>query len=176
MPKELEQLCEKRRETKRKIIQQPKSAILKEEYKMLNFKVKKGVKKTKQNQLENKIKQLESDFRANNSHNLFKTVRDLSGKPRKTLNVVKDKKGVKHTLAHEVLKCWENHFKEHLNTEFPHDSAAINNTNIPHNDQNHIEDINKEEIRKAIRTIIWYRHCHLGSFKIWGRTNDRYAS
>ena len=118
---------------------------------MLNTKVKKGVKKTKQNQLENKIKQLESDFRANSSHNLFKTVRDLSGKPRKTLNVVKDKKGVKHTLAHEVLKCWENHFKEHLNTEFPRDSAAINNINIPHNDQNHIEDINKEEIRKAIR-------------------------
>ena len=67
------------------------------------------------------------------------------------LYVVKDKKGVKHTLAHEVLKCWENHFKEHLNTEFPRDSAAINNINIPHNDQNHIEDINKEEIRKAIR-------------------------
>ena len=84
MPKELEQLCEKRRETKRKLIQQPKSAILKEEYKMLNFEVKKGVKKTKKKQLENKIKQLESDFRANNSHNLFKTVRDLSGKLRKT--------------------------------------------------------------------------------------------
>ena len=89
-------------------MQQPKSAILKEEYKMLNTEVKERVKKIKQNQLENKIKQLEIDFRANNSYNLFKMVRDLSGKPRKTLNVVKDKTGIKHTLAHEVLKCWEN--------------------------------------------------------------------
>ena len=30
MPKELEQLCEKRREARRKMVQQPKSAILKE--------------------------------------------------------------------------------------------------------------------------------------------------
>ena len=66
---------------------------------------------------------------------------------------MKDKKGVKHTLAQEVLKCWENGFKEHLNTEFPHDSAAINNINILHNDQNHIEDINNEEMRKAIREM-----------------------
>ena len=145
MPKELEQLCERRREARRKMIQQPKSAIFKEEYKMLNTEVKNGVKKTKQNQLENKIKQLESDFRANNSHNLFKTLRNFSGKSRKTLNVVKDKKGVKHTLAHEVLKCLENHFKEHLNAELPRDSAAIDNINIPHNDQNHIKDINIKE-------------------------------
>ena len=85
MPKELKQLCEKRREVRCKMMQQPKSATLKEEYKILNTEVKEGVKKVKQNQLENKIKQLESDFRANNSYNLFKTVQDLSGKPRKTL-------------------------------------------------------------------------------------------
>ena len=36
MPKKLEQLREERREARRKMIQQPKSAILKEEYKMLN--------------------------------------------------------------------------------------------------------------------------------------------
>ena len=63
---------------------------------------------------------------------------------------MKDKKAVKHTLEHEVLKYWEKHFKEQLNTEFPCDSAAINNINISHNDQSHIEHINKEEIRKAI--------------------------
>ena len=47
--------------------------------------------------------------------------------------VKKGVKCVKHTLAIEVLKCWENHFKEHLNTELPRGSAAINNINIPHN-------------------------------------------
>ena len=58
MPKELEQLCEKRREAKRKMIQQPKSAILKEEYKMLNFGVKKGVKKKNKTNLKIKSNNL----------------------------------------------------------------------------------------------------------------------
>ena len=57
MPKELERICEKRREARRTVIQQPKPGKLTEEFKMLNTKVKKGVK------------------------------------------------GVKHTLALEVLKC-----------------------------------------------------------------------
>ena len=47
MPKKLEQLREERREARRKMIQQPKSAILKEEYKMLNSEVKKADKKNK---------------------------------------------------------------------------------------------------------------------------------
>ena len=47
MLKQLEKLCEKRREARRAVIQQPKSGKLKEEYKMLNTKVKKGVKDVK---------------------------------------------------------------------------------------------------------------------------------
>ena len=56
------------------MIQQPKSAILKEEYKILNTEVKKGVKKQNKTNLKIKSNNLKVILE-NNSHNLFKTVR-----------------------------------------------------------------------------------------------------
>ena len=75
--------------------------------------------------MEKRIEQLEVDFKQNNSHNLFKAVKEMEGKPRKVLNAVKDKDGKKHTNARKVLKCWEEHFDSHLNTEFPHEHSAL---------------------------------------------------
>ena len=52
-------------------------------------KQKKIKQKTKQKkQLEEKIKKLEDDFKKKDSHNLFKSVRELEGKPKKSLMVV----------------------------------------------------------------------------------------
>jgi len=31
----------------------------------------------------------------------------------------------KHIQLDEVLKLWEDHFKKHLNTSYPHDGNAI---------------------------------------------------
>ena len=56
------------------MIQQPKSAILKEEYKILNTEVKKGVKKQNKTNLKIKSNNLKVILE-NNIHNLFKTVR-----------------------------------------------------------------------------------------------------
>lgn len=58
--------------------------------------VKREVKKAKENktknkkkkQLEEKIKKLGDDFKKKDSHNLFKSVRELEGKPKKSLMVV----------------------------------------------------------------------------------------
>ena len=55
---------------------------------------------------------------------MFKAIREIEGKPRKTLLAVKDKHGVKHTIQEEVLIIWKDHFENHLNTEFPHNSKA----------------------------------------------------
>ena len=55
-----------------------------------------------------KIKQLELDHKHNNSHNLFRTVRELEGKPRKPMSAVKDKQGNTHTDKKEVLNVGKN--------------------------------------------------------------------
>jgi len=57
---------------------------------------------------------------------LFKTVRELEGRPQKALTMVKDKQGEKHSQLHELITCWEEHFKIYLNTSFPHDPNAVN--------------------------------------------------
>ena len=44
--------------------------------------------------------------------------------------VVKNQKQDKTTKTGEVLKIWKDHFKQHLNTEFPHDENVIQS--IPH--------------------------------------------
>ena len=69
--------------------------------------VKKEVKEANRKQLDGKIKKLEDDFKKNDSHNLFKTVRELEGKPRKSLVVVKNQKKGKTTKIEEVLKIWK---------------------------------------------------------------------
>ena len=70
-----------------------------EKYKQANRDVKKEVQKFKKSELKKKtINSLEEDYQRNNSHNLFQTVRDLENKPRKPLNIIQDKNGVKNLI------------------------------------------------------------------------------
>ena len=55
------------------------------------------------NNITSKIDKLEEDFRKNDSHNLFKTVRELEELPKKSLNIVKDANGVKQTDPESVM-------------------------------------------------------------------------
>ena len=57
---------------------------------------------------------MEQDFQQNNSYNLFKTVKELEGIPKKTIHAVIHKQGKKLTDINSVLKCWKEHFQEHL--------------------------------------------------------------
>ena len=135
LPQSIEVLCEERRQARLQTLNKPKVAIYRKKYHTLNKKVTTAVRKHKRKMLEQKVEQLEDDSHHNRSHNLFKAVRDMEGKPKKPLNIVschllsvsvKDKKGETHTNTAEVLNCWEDHFSQHLNTEFPHDPTAIN--------------------------------------------------
>ena len=126
LPQSIEVLCKEKRQTRLQTVNKPKVAIYRKKYHTLNKKVTTAVRKHKRKMLEQKVKQLEDDFHHNRSHNLFKTVREMEGKPQKTLNIVKDEKGETHTNTAEVLNCWEDHFSQHLNTEFHHDPTAIN--------------------------------------------------
>ena len=79
------------------MISNPLSAEKRTLYRSANKVVKGAAKAQKQNALECKIKQLELAHKHNNSHNLFRTVRELEGKPRKPMSAVKDKQGNTHT-------------------------------------------------------------------------------
>ena len=111
------------------------------------------VKKAKRKQLDEKIIKLEDDFKKNYLHNLFKTVRELEGKPRENLMFVKNQKKDKTTKTEEVLKIWKDNFRQHLNTEFSHDEnilQSIPNTTPGTEPSPEELTTTKEEVRKAI--------------------------
>ncbi|KAK3888678.1 hypothetical protein Pcinc_007291 [Petrolisthes cinctipes] len=115
-----------RREARLKYLKQPSNNELRENYRTINRQVKSEVLQQKRLTMEKKVEQLERDFKNNNSHNLFKTVRELEKKPYRQLNTIKDKNGTIQCEQEEVLRCWQDHFTTQLNTEFPHNDEAPN--------------------------------------------------
>ena len=151
MSPDLEMLCERRRSLRLKYLNEPNSGTIHSEYRAINKEVKNKVKACKTEQLRKKVEELESDFQNSNSHNLFKAVRNLESKPPKALTAAKDKEGTPKTKLDEVLTCWEEYFKEHLNTEFPHDNSALDTIPDPPQDAEPSLDISVDEIRAAIK-------------------------
>ena len=153
LPRCIEEACEQRRRARIEMVSNPLSAEKRALYQSANKVVKAAVKAQKQNALECKIKQLELDHKHNNSHNLFRTVRELEGKPRKPMSAVKDKQGNTHTDKKEVLKCWEEHFSAHLNTAFPHQPPAIDEIPGPPEEADDLPPISLEEIEQAVNKM-----------------------
>ena len=150
---EVEIACERRRKARIEMLHNPADKVMAEQYKELNKVVKTAVKEQKAKNLQAQIEELEADFKSNNSHNLFKSVREMEGKSKKVYNAIRDRDGVMHTNTAEVLQCWKNHFEQHLNTEFPHDPDAM--AEIPGGrwETNPQTEVTKEEIEKAIKRM-----------------------
>ena len=153
LPHSVEQLCDERRKSRQLLLNDTQSDALKMQYKDLNKRVKSEIKAHKRKNLDCKVEELEASFRENDSFNLFKAVKDLENKPRKSLSAVKDKQGKTHTNKTKILKCWEEHFKAHLNTAFPYEPGAINDIPEPPEDADSLPDIEKSEILKAVKKL-----------------------
>ena len=73
-------------------------------YQNLNKQAKAAVRSAKKSDLQKKVAKLEENFRKNDSFNLFKNVKDLEGKQKRSPPVIKDDNGVKHFKSDEILK------------------------------------------------------------------------
>lgn len=82
MPIETTELCNDRRKARLAMLTDP-STENKESFRKLNREVKNAVRRIKNYSLEGKVLQLEEHFQRNESHHLFKSVRELEGKPKK---------------------------------------------------------------------------------------------
>ena len=76
MPIETTELCNDRRKARLAMLTDP-STENKESYRKLNREVKNAVRRIKNHSLEGKVLQLEEHFQRNESHHLFKSVRNL---------------------------------------------------------------------------------------------------
>ena len=73
--------------------------------------------------------------------------------PKKTIHTVTDKQGKKLTNINSVLKRWKEHFEEHLNKEFPHHEAAIDEINENNHRDEPLDPITKDEVRRSISAM-----------------------
>ena len=96
---------------------------------------------------------MEQDFHQSSSYNLFKTVKELEGISKKVIHAVIDKQGEKLTDINSVLKCWKEHFQEHLNKEFPHHESAKDEINENNQPDIPLEPITKEEVQRSISAM-----------------------
>ena len=64
---------------------------------------------------------MEGNFKKNNTHKLFKQVRELEAKRYRSICAMKDSQGNLKTKTQDVLHIWKTHFEKHLNTQFKHD-------------------------------------------------------
>ena len=143
---------ERRRKAKINLLNHPDDAEKQIEYRKLNKTVKKLIQKQKRENLQNKIMTLEEDFAKNNTHNLFRSVRELEGKKQKSCMVLKDSQGVIRMKKQEVLTIWQIHFEKHLNTQFPHDEDALSELDSDMNVEE-FSPITQTEVANAVKQL-----------------------
>ena len=147
------ELCSQRRKARSSMLNNPSTQNC-ETYRNLNKQVKAAVRKVKAQQLQDKVITLEEQFRKNDSYSLFKTVKELEGKPKKSMSVIKDDENVKHFQTDEIVELWKDHFKTHLNTSFPRDeNVLITLENLQIEPDTNNSDITEEEIQNAIKKM-----------------------
>ena len=124
------------------------SPLNKSKYAKLNKTVKYEVKKWKKKLLETEVSEMEMAHAKNNSHELFKRVKKLAKERDKTQLAARNKEGILKTAPAEVMKCWEEHFATHLNTQFPRDNSVLQS--IP---EAVSEPFSVVEVEKAIQSL-----------------------
>ena len=151
---EIIDLCEKRRNAKLLMLDNNNNKECKENYKLLNKKVKMAVKRKKTQNLEHKIDELEEDFKRNNTHRLFTTIKQLEGKKHKQVVAIKDANGVLQMKRQNVLNIWKSHFESHLNKQFPRDENALLEIDQPSSStESEFSLITEQEVENAIKQL-----------------------
>ena len=65
----------------------------------------------------------------------------------------KNKEGILKTAPEEVLKCWEEHFCTHLNTQFPRDENVLQSIPDPPNTDAGSEPFTLAEVEVAVKSL-----------------------
>lgn len=152
MNPEVAELCKKKRKARLNFVKKITSFDYQERYQNLNKQVKNAVKKIKEENLEKKMSKLKEDFQKCNYTNLFRAVRELEGRSRKSLTTGKDQKDNWHGEVNNVMEYWKELFGGHLNTTFQHESERLDDIPDARNNVTKEPIIWKNEKREVVRS------------------------
>ena len=152
LPEDVRKACKERRKSRIFLMNNP-SPLNKSKYAKLNKNVKYEVKKWKKKLLETEVSEIEMAHAKNNSHELFKRVKNLAKERDKTQLAARNKEGILKTAPAEVMKCWKEHFATHLNTQFPRDNSVLQSIPDPPPAEAVSEPFSIVEVEKAIQSL-----------------------
>ena len=152
LPEDVRKACEEKRNT-RLLMLSNSTTSNKAKYRKLNKTVKYEVKRWKKKLLDKDVEDMEGAYAKNNSHELFKRVKKLTGERDKTQLAAKNKEGILKTATEEVMKCWEEHFYTHLNTQFPRDENVLQSIPDPPNTDAGSEPFTLAEVEVAVKSL-----------------------
>ena len=105
---------------------------------------------------------MEENFKNNNSHKLFKQIRELEGKRYKHVFSMKNSQGKLMMKKQDILNIWKSHSEKHLNTQFPHDEDVLREFEPEaENVTKHIPPITEQEVENSIKSYLTERHQEL---------------
>ena len=128
-----------------------KKAIELNKYREKDREVKRGCRRDKRKQIEEKTLELEHAAENRDTAKVYKVVKDLSGRRMNQEKPVKDKQGNTITKLEDQLNRWREHFQEILNRRPPEDPPTFPMANEEL--EISTEQISKAEIRRALKKM-----------------------
>ena len=119
---EILELCDKRRELKKKKAD-PEIAT---QYREAHKEVQKGMKRAKQNWIDDKLKLAEDSLENNNSKEAYGIVKELTNERQSRTSTIQDKNGKNLTEENQVLGRWTEYCSELYNHDVKGDPSVLN--------------------------------------------------
>ena len=142
---ELLHLRDKRRELKKK----KKDAEGVRLYRAVNQEIKKGMKKSKMDWIEEQCQDIEDNMKKNNSKKIYQ-LKDLTSRKQGRTTTIQDKDGKCLTEEQEILKRWSEYCSELYNYRATGDPEVLN---IPPATDNDNYPILREEVEAAVKSL-----------------------
>ena len=137
---EILDLCDKRRELRKKRFEPEGS----EKYMELNNNIKKCMKKGKENWVGEQCSETEENLRKNNSKRAYQMVKDLTAMKQGKATTVQDRSGKCLTEERQILNRWTEYCSELYNYKTDGDPSVLN---CPQTDTEDDHPILRREVR-----------------------------
>ena len=143
---EILDLCDKRRELRKKRFETEGS----EKYKEVNNNIEIRMKKVKENWIGEQCSEIEENLRKNNSKRVYQLVKDLTTVKQGKATTVQDRSGKCLTEDRQILNRWTEYCSELYNYKANGDPSVLN---CPQTDTEDDQPILRREVAAAVQSL-----------------------
>ena len=139
-------MCDERRELKNK----KGTTEGANQYRVANMKIRKAMKKAKEEWIEQQCNSIEESLQKNNTKKAYQTVKDLTAAKQGRVNTIQDKTGKCLTKEQDIMKRWTEYCSELYNHDTKGDPRVLNSPQAIEEDN---LPILREEVETAVKSL-----------------------